>query len=185
MATDDGPGQDPKERSGSCAGGKHGECGHVRLSFRQYLPPDRLQSTIVLCRCPCHAACPVTGWRRVPLTAWQELCACPGEKPQRAWKEDADNPWPGAREEWERQDATQRDRKQAREQAFEAAREAAAGKSRDQVRQIYLDELRARGQDPPPVALLEAQTDALVGRPIRALAKLWHALMNLDLSAEE
>jgi len=180
MASDGRPDQDLEGRSSLCASGRHEECGHVGLSFRQYLPPHRLQSTILLCRCSCHVACPVTGWRQVPLTAWHELCACLGDKPQRAWKEDVDDPWPGAREEWERQGSARRDRKRARKQAYEAAREAAAGKSRDQVRQIYLDELQARGQDPPPAPLLEAQIDALVGRPVRALAKLWHAFVNLD-----
>jgi hypothetical protein len=152
--------------------------------MRGLLPPGGLQSTIVLCRCPCHSACPVTGWRHVPLTAWQELCACPGEKPQRAWKEDVDDAWPGAREERERQEAASRDREQARKHAFEAARVAAAGKTRDQVRQIYLTELRARGQETPSEPLLEAQIDLLVGRPIGALAKLWHAVTRPDSSAE-
>lgn len=185
MASGDGPGLDPLGRSGSCTGGMHEECGHVGLGARRCLPPGRLQSMIVLCRCSCHAECPVTGWRHVPLTAWQELCACSGDKRQRAWKEDVDGPWPGAQEQRERQDTADRDRRQARQQAFEAARGAAAGKTRDQVRQIYLDELRARRQDTPSEPLLEAHIDMLVGRPIRALAKLWRAFTRPDRSSEQ
>jgi len=179
MVSDDEPGFDPLGRSVSCAADSHQDCGHVGVSFRRFLPPEQMQSTVVLCRCACHAACLVTGWRHVPLTAWQELCTCPGNKPQRAWKEDPDEPWPGAREQREqreRQDAASRDRRDARRQAFEAARAAGAGKTRDQVRQIYLDELRARGQEQPAEPLLEARIDLLVGRPLRALAKLWQAL---------
>ncbi len=109
----------------------------------------------------------------------------PGQQAQRAWKEAIDDPWPSAREQRERQSTAERHRRQARQQAFEAAREAAAGKTRDQVRQIYLDELRARGQHTPSEPLLEAQIDMLVGRPIRALARLWHAFTRPDSSFEE
>jgi hypothetical protein len=181
MSNDDEPGFDPLGRSASCVGGTHQDCAHIGASFRS-IQPDRLHSTILLCRCPCHAACPVTGWRHVPLTAWQELCECPGEKPQRAWKEDAADPWPGAREQWERDNAAWAGRRQARKQAFEAAREAATGKTRQQVREIYLEELRARGQEMPSQPLLEAQVDMLTGRPIRALTKIWQAFTRPDYS---
>jgi hypothetical protein len=100
MVSEDERGHDYLGRSRSCAGGMHKDCGHVGGGVRMVRRPDQLQSTIVLCRCVCHANCPVTGWRHVPLTAWQTLCACPGEKPQRAWKEDVEDPWPGAQEQF-------------------------------------------------------------------------------------
>jgi len=141
----------------------------------------RLQSTIVLCRCDCHEACSLTGWQHVPLAAWQELCECPGAAFQRTWKEDIDDPWPGAREQRERQRRAEQERKEARHQAFQAASEAAPGKTRQQVRDLYLAELQARGvpNRSHDDDLLEAQVDAMMRQPLRALARLAHAMHKL------
>jgi hypothetical protein len=140
----------------------------------------RLQSTIVLCRCDCHEVCSLTGWEHVPLTAWQELCECPGAAFQRTWKEDIDDPWPGAREQRERRWREEQQRKEARHQAFQAAAEAAAGKTRRQVRELYLAELRARGvPNPMNDDLLEAEVDAMMRHPLRALARFAHAMHKL------
>lgn len=182
-----GPFPDELGRSRHCAAGKHQVCGHVGVAFRR--PMDgmaALQSTIVLCRCDCHAACPLTGWEQVLLTAWQELCECPGAAFQRTWKEDIDDPWRGAREQRERQRRAERERKEAHRQAFEAAREAAPGKTRPEVRELYLAELRARGgPDPTYGPLLEAVVDALMRHPLRALGRLGHAFIKLTSSAGE
>lgn len=62
------------------------------------LSADRLQSTVVLCECDCHASRPLAGRAPVSLTVWQQLCACPGGGRHRAWKEDMKEPWPGAGE---------------------------------------------------------------------------------------
>jgi hypothetical protein len=80
-----------------CAAGAHHNCGHMGAASRMPMG-GRLQSTIVLCRCDCHGGCSLTGWKHVPLTAWQELCECPGAAFQRTWQEDIDDPWPGGRE---------------------------------------------------------------------------------------
>jgi hypothetical protein len=47
--------------------------------------------------------------------------------------------------------------------AAQAVREVAAGKSREQVKDLYLAELRARGLVIPAADFLEAQVDALAG----------------------
>lgn len=169
------PGYDQGDWSRACAGDAHQECGHVAMGTRRRVSPARLQSTIVLCRCSCHAACPLAGRTPVSLTVWQQLCPCPGGERQRAWKEDPDEPWPGAKEAWERQERRSRARREARKEAFEAAREAAPGKSREEIKDLYVAELWSRGQDVPPGPLLEAEIDALTGHPLRGLWKMWKA----------
>ncbi|HUC24262.1 MAG TPA: hypothetical protein VMA73_16250 [Streptosporangiaceae bacterium] len=95
------------------------------------------------------------------------------------WKEDIDDPWPGAREQRERERQEEQQRKEAHDQAFEAAAQAAPGRTRRQVRELYLAELRARGgPDPTYEPLFEAEVDALMRRPLRALARLAHAILN-------
>lgn len=61
---------------------------------------------------------------------------------------------------------------------------AAPGKTREEVRDLYIAELRARGQDVPDEPQLEANVDLLVGQPVRALAKLWRAFVKLGSSSE-
>jgi hypothetical protein len=137
-----------------------------------------LKSTVDLCGCACHAACPLADRMPVPLTVWQQLCACPGAEQQRASKEDPDEPWPGFSEYRESERRRSQERREARSQAFHAAREAAPGKSRDQMRDLYLAELRARGQEIPPEPFLEADIDLLTGHPLRGLQKVWKVLRN-------
>ena len=175
-----GPFLDDHEQSRHCAAGEHRDCGHVAIASRAHRG-GRLQSVIALCRCDCHEACSLTGWQHVPLTAWQELCECPGAAFQRTWKEDIDDPWPGAREQRERRQREAQERKEAHHHAFRAASEAARGKTRRQVRELYLAELRARGgaDQLPNDAVLEAEVDAMMGHPLRGLARLAHAVLKL------
>jgi hypothetical protein len=114
----------------------------------------------------------------VPLTVWQQLCACPGAEKQRAWKEDPDEPWPGAREYRERQQRRSQERREAHRQAFRAARDAAPGKSRDEIKDLYIAELRAHGQEIPPEPILEADIDLLTGHPLRGLGRMWNVMRN-------
>jgi hypothetical protein len=111
----------------------------------------------------------------VPLTVWQQLCPCPGGQSKRAWKEDPDEPWPGAKEAREREERRSRARREASKQAFRATRDAAPGKSREEIKDLYVAELRARGQEVPTGPLLEADIDAVIGHPLRGLRKIWKA----------
>lgn len=114
----------------------------------------------------------------VSLTVWQQLCPCPGGETQRAWKEDPDEPWPGAREAREKEQREWRERGEARKQAFQAARDAAPGKTRDEITDLYIAELRARGQKVPPEPFLGADIDLLTGRPLRGFRKIWKVVRN-------
>lgn len=114
---------DPLGRSRPCAQDRHHDCGHIRAATSRPVSRHRMQSTIFLCRCDCHAACALAGFGYVLLTAWQELCECPGDVKERTWKEDLDNPLPDfAEKERERQE-----RRTARKQAFQAVRDPARG----------------------------------------------------------
>jgi len=55
-----------------------------------------------------------------------------------------------------------RDKREDWRAAFHAARDAAVGKSRDEVRDLYLAELRSRGVDAPPDDYLELDITRLV-----------------------
>jgi hypothetical protein len=148
-----GPGFD---RSMACAGSAHQDCGHVSAGIRRQVSRHRLQSAVSLCSCSCHAACPLAGRRPVSLTFWQQLCTCPGAAQQRAWEEDPDDPWPGARKHRENSQRTQQERSAARKEAFRAVRGAARGKSRSEIRE---DLVRW------PVTLPAAELDRASGRP--------------------
>jgi hypothetical protein len=151
----------------------------MNVGMRALKAWNRLNSTIVLCRCSCHASCPLAGRGPVPLTVWQQLCACPGGDRAREWKEDPDEPFPGFRESWERSQRESHERREARREAFRATRDAAAGLTRDELRDLYIAELRNKGQDIPAEPLLEAHLDLLSGHPVQGVGKIWKLLRNL------
>ncbi|HEY6791493.1 MAG TPA: hypothetical protein VI365_29695 [Trebonia sp.] len=59
--------------------------------------------------------------------------------------------------------AEARQRSQSRQEAFLAARSKVAGKSREEIRDLYIAELRARGQEIPSEEALDANVAALTG----------------------
>ena len=166
------PGSGTGLMSSACTGGEHQECGHVRVGLRAPLSANRLQSAIVLCGCSCHASCPLADRAPVALPIWQQLCACPGGDRYRVWSEDAKEPWPGAGDAWERTRRQTVLRAGARREARRAVQAVATGKTRSQVRDIYLAELRARDQEAPPEPFLEIDLDFVTGHPLRALWKM-------------
>jgi hypothetical protein len=175
---DSGPEFDPLGRSRGCAAGEHRDCGHVRIAIRRPVSRQRLASTIGLCRCSCHATCPLADRAPVPLTVWQQLCACPGAERQRGWNDETGEQFPSFDEFQEKYQRESQGRREAKKAAFEAARAAASGKTRAEVQEIYLAELRARGLDVPSAPILEADVDWLMGHPLRGLAKIIRAIRN-------
>ena len=59
----------------------------------------------------------------------------------------------------------------ARREAFDVTRANAAGRSREQIRELYEAEMRARGLAMPPEEILDAQVDAITG-DYRAITRL-------------
>jgi len=76
--------------------------------------------------------------------------------------EDAGVEFADPRELWEK---AKRD-SAARNEAFRSARDRAAGRSRDEVREIYLAELRSRGLPMPSFDVVDATVDLIMGNPL-------------------
>jgi hypothetical protein len=86
---------------------------------------------------------------------------------------------PGLDEIRERQ---QRDSK-ARREAFLAARRAATGKSRDEIRELYVAELRSRGLEPPSEPFLAATVEHIAGNPVPATRLVAYGVAGLGKGA--
>jgi hypothetical protein len=62
-----------------------------------------------------------------------------------------------------------RRRSRAYREAFQAARARAAGKSRKEIREIYIAERDARGLPRPSDTVLDAAVDSIGGNPLPAV----------------
>jgi hypothetical protein len=79
--------------------------------------------------------------------------------------------------------ARSRQRSQSRQEAFQAARARAAGKTREEIKALYIAELRSRNLKIPEGDVLDAIVDALTGHYVtaarligRSVADLWKFL---------
>lgn len=120
----------------------------------------------------------------VPFKVWRESCTCPGADAERHRLDGAGISDPPDFDEL-REEAQRRSR--ARREAFEATRARSAGKSREEIREIYAAELRARGLKVPPEPVLDAVADRISGNPLPAirlagesLARMGKALYDLS-----
>jgi hypothetical protein len=122
-------------------------------------------------------SCPVTITGRrmtVPMKTWYDSCTCPGAGQARQRLDDAGvNPDFGAR--WEES----RNRSRARKEAFTAAKAHAAGKSREEIRRLYLAELHARDLQIPADPILDAAIDSIAGNPLPAGRLIVHQLTTM------
>ncbi len=155
-------------RTPACLRGRHAECAHL-FGFGGGFNPITLRPELgaSLCSCDCHASCPVTGDKRTASRLasttgkkWHDSCTCPGAEAERARWEQAgvdltEDLWDLARQ-----------RQQARREAFTATKAQAAGKSHEQIKEIYLAELRARDQEIPSPEALDAKVAAISGNHI-------------------
>jgi hypothetical protein len=147
-----------------CQRGDHPACPHF-VAMGGGFNPRRLRPEFgaSLCRCSCHAGCPVTGRRlAVPFKVWRESCTCQGAEHERQRLADAGLEPPDfaeLREQAER-------RRQARREAFQATSQAAAGMSKAQIQDFYAAELRARQLRVPREEVLAAVADRVMGNPL-------------------
>ncbi len=174
------------EKSQDCTRDAHGDCAHflaVGGGFnRRRL---RLEFGAGLCPCTCHSPCPVaTGGKRltVPPEVWRESCTCPGAEQERRRLDEAGVEFPS----FAKMSQDARHRSRARREAFESARAQAAGKSRDEIREIFVAERKARGLRVPDEDLLEAVVARITGDPfpaarlaVKSLAQTGKALHEL------
>lgn len=106
-----------------------------------------------LCRCPCHASCPVSGPDRADLGHWWDACTCPGSDGQRAesrrqWNQDRPPTMSDLEERKRRRDAEL-------SRARAAVQPRAAGLPASAIRQLLIDQLRSQGSGVPPEDLLD------------------------------
>src|SRR5215467_89561 len=172
----------------NCTRDAHDRCPHL-FSIGGYSlrwPPSRLGA--LLCRCSCHSSCPATsatGQATVSAKAWYSSCTCPGADLTRQRLHEA-----GAEilDSGELRERVKRD-SQARKDAFRAAEGRAAGRSREEVREIYLAELRSRGLPKPSEPALDAAVELIMGNPLPSVrlageglietGKLLHAIVQI------
>lgn len=169
-------------RTLTCARDAHRECPHFG-GMGGGLNPRRLRLEFgtALCRCSCHSICPLGGTSRwfVPFKVWRDSCTCPGADRTRQRMAETGTEPPSLDEMRERQ---QRDSK-ARKEAFQAARRAATGKSRDEIRELYVAELRSRGLEPPGEPFLSAAVEHIAGNPVPAARLVAYSVAGLGKGA--
>jgi hypothetical protein len=157
------------DKSPACARAEHGGCAHVAAPGGGFNPRRvRLEAGFGLCPCSCHSSCPValSGKRMtVPFKTWLESCTCPGAEQERRRIADDGVDLRDFDERWQER----RRRSGAYREAFQAARGRAAGQGRDEIREIYLAELNARGLGRPSDAVLAAIVDRISGNPLPAV----------------
>lgn len=118
----------------------------------------------MLCRCSCHRTCPLAHRTAgVPVTVWRRRCTCPGAEEARTMQRDPSDTLPGPAEFWEPYLSKLRQVSEARKDALKATRSAAPGKTRDEIRDLYIAELRARGLEIPSERDLAIAIDMLSG----------------------
>jgi hypothetical protein len=182
-----GPGAPPRSRS--CAGGRHADCGHLLSVARRW----GARPALLLCLCTCHSECPLAD--RLPFVTrdvWQAQCRCPGASLAADKLDEAERDAPDfAEAERRRQESRansereSQQRRAARHEAFEAARDAATGKDRLEIRELFVAELRARGLTIPSDLVLDAFADAIARNrekfslvySIRVLAEMGQGFM--------
>ena len=156
------------QRTRQCARAAHTDCPHFSgmgggFNFLRLRP----EIGAGLCPCSCHSSCPATpaGKRlTVPWKTWYATCTCPGAEQKRRSMDEAGIEFPDFGE--VREEA--RRRSQLRTEAFQATQGRASGKSRAEIRQIYVAELRERGLKIPPEHILDAIVERIKGNPLPA-----------------
>jgi len=152
----------------ACRGARHLECAHF-YTFGLGLNPRRLriEQGASLCTCACHESCPVVDETRlaVPFRDWRDRCTCAGADAARRRFDDAGIEFPDMREQIE----DRRRRSSARRDALQAVRAASGGRTRAEIRQLYVDEMRSRGLDLPADEVIDAHLDFIGGNPVPAM----------------
>jgi hypothetical protein len=171
-------------KSPACIREAHGDCAHL-VALGGGFNPRRLRPEFGagLCPCSCHSSCPVaTPGKRLSVhpEVWRDSCICPGAEQHRQRLDEAGVEFPDFGQMWEA-----RHRARARKSAFEAARAKAGGKGRDEIREVYLAELTARGLERPSDAVLDAVVDRISGNPLPAVRLAVESLVHVGKGLHE
>jgi hypothetical protein len=114
-----------------CGSGRHGRCIHRNPSEKGFPKHLRDGFKIALCDCDCHAVCPLTGQADVSDREWEVSCSCPGAQLPRDFYR-------------KRREGDQRLRA-----AAAAVQAESVGKTRTEIRQLLINELKT-GSGPLP-----------------------------------
>lgn len=161
----------------ACRRAAHDDCPHSHGAGGGFNPWRlRFEFGEQLCRCPCHASCPVQYDARrlsVSMKAWYTSCTCPGAEVARQRLDDAGIKVRDFDELWEER----RRLRSAGREATEATRARADGRSREEIREIYIAERRARNLEVPAESVLDAVVDYITGNPLPAARVLGESLL--------
>jgi hypothetical protein len=152
-------------KSWFCGNDKHRRCGHVAgLNVGFNWPRRRRENDIRVCQCRCHSRCPVAaeGEPTVAPAAWRESCTCPGAEAEGRRLEKTGFDFSDSGESWDES----RRRSRAWKEAYETVRAQAGGNSHDELREIYLAEISARGLKVPSDEILDAAVARMKGNPL-------------------
>jgi hypothetical protein len=100
----------------------------------------------------------------IPPRTWRESCTCPGAEQERHRLDEAGIEFPDFGK--VREDS--RERSHSSKEAFDSTRARAAGKSQDEIREIYVAELNARGLKVPRADVLDVVVERIMGNPLPA-----------------
>jgi hypothetical protein len=153
-------------RSAACAVDDHPVCPHL-MGFKM--------AGEELCCCSCHDACQYTGTVNATPQEWWGSCSCPGsewmrEEGRRRWGRDRPPTLEEARRSARADDA-------AWSEVQAAVQPRSAGRSRAEVRQLIIEELRSRNRPVPDDMILDPHVDQIM------LASPLPPLMDPDTSA--
>jgi hypothetical protein len=125
----------------ACRAGAHSRCFHRNTYAGGF--PRRLHGgfRIALCGCDCHAACPLLSYDQVSDREWEMTCSCPGAG--------------------QAQGITRRQHEddQRVRAAMDAVHARAGGKTRAEIREMLITELRAGAGALPSSGSLDAAAD--------------------------
>lgn len=175
------------DKSPACASEEHDGCAHFLTVGGGFNPRRlRLEAGAGLCSCSCHSPCRVglsDKRMTVPLKAWRESCTCPGAEQERRRAAEAGVDLRDFDEMWEERRSRSRARREAARAAQQAAQARAAGKGRDEIREIYIAELNARGLTQPSDTILNVTVDSISGKPfptVRGLVAMGKEIRELS-----
>lgn len=109
------------------------------------------------------------------MKAWYTSCTCPGADGER---QRLDNAGIKVRDFAELREERKR-LSRAHQEARAATRARAAGRSREEIREIYIAELRARNLKVPAEPVLDAAVDYITGNPLPAGRVLGESLFQM------
>jgi hypothetical protein len=153
----------PTDRSQSEPQCSHDSCMHA-------VPPMKAIAALIeaseedldVCSCECHASCPVAGHETVTEATLRKSCTCPGSKNARMISQAGrmrNRPRAVAPQSFGETWNESRRTHAAREEAGAIVVTNAEGKTRAELRDLYVAELRRRDVRPPPQPFLDMQLD--------------------------